>query len=72
VFVFPGDPHNAAETALPELPEFNSVRHKTIIPTSGGVDGINIKLIIRNPIDLSLTIRLKTFHGLRQPHSAGG
>jgi phenylpropionate dioxygenase-like ring-hydroxylating dioxygenase large terminal subunit len=30
VFVFPGDPENAARTALPELPEFNSPKHKTM------------------------------------------
>jgi phenylpropionate dioxygenase-like ring-hydroxylating dioxygenase large terminal subunit len=30
VFVFPGDPHKAAATALPELPEFDSARHKTM------------------------------------------
>src|SRR5262249_14296011 len=31
VFVFPGDPGVAATTALPELPEFNSRRHKTMM-----------------------------------------
>ena len=31
VFVFPGDPEQAATTALPELPEFDSVRHKTMV-----------------------------------------
>jgi renierapurpurin 18,18'-hydroxylase len=30
VFVFPGDPHKAATTALPELPEFDSTKHKTM------------------------------------------
>jgi renierapurpurin 18,18'-hydroxylase len=30
VFVFPGDPQKAATTALPELPEFDSARHKTM------------------------------------------
>ena len=30
VFVFPGDPRNALGTALPELPEFDSGRHKTM------------------------------------------
>ncbi len=30
VFVFPGDPQNAAGTALPELPEFDSPKHKTM------------------------------------------
>jgi renierapurpurin 18,18'-hydroxylase len=30
VFVFPGDPQQAATTALPELPEFDSARHKTM------------------------------------------
>lgn len=30
VFVFPGDAREAATTALPELPEFNSDRHKTM------------------------------------------
>ncbi len=30
VFVFPGDPRKAATTALPELPEFDSARHKTM------------------------------------------
>jgi renierapurpurin 18,18'-hydroxylase len=30
VFVFPGEPHNAATTALPELPEFDSARHRTM------------------------------------------
>ncbi|MGP3948598.1 Rieske 2Fe-2S domain-containing protein [Streptomyces sp. 7N604] len=30
VFVFPGDPEKAATTPLPELPEFDSVRHKTM------------------------------------------
>jgi phenylpropionate dioxygenase-like ring-hydroxylating dioxygenase large terminal subunit len=30
VFVFPGDPQKAATTALPELPEFNSAKHKTM------------------------------------------
>src|SRR5579859_2339031 len=30
VFVFPGDPERAAETALPELPEFDSAKHKTM------------------------------------------
>src|SRR5579862_3311697 len=30
VFVFPGDPQKAAELALPELPEFDSARHKTM------------------------------------------
>ena len=31
VFVFPGDPREAATMALPELPEFASVRHKTMM-----------------------------------------
>lgn len=30
VFVFPGDPQKAATTALPELPEFASAKHKTM------------------------------------------
>jgi phenylpropionate dioxygenase-like ring-hydroxylating dioxygenase large terminal subunit len=30
VFVFPGDPAQADRAALPELPEFNSVKHKTM------------------------------------------
>jgi phenylpropionate dioxygenase-like ring-hydroxylating dioxygenase large terminal subunit len=30
VFVFPGDPQNAAATALPVLPEFESAKHKTM------------------------------------------
>ncbi|MEV0375074.1 aromatic ring-hydroxylating dioxygenase subunit alpha [Streptomyces sp. NPDC050636] len=30
VFVFPGDPEKAAETPLPELPEFDSAKHKTM------------------------------------------
>jgi renierapurpurin 18,18'-hydroxylase len=30
VFVFPGDPQEAATTALPELPEFSSARHETM------------------------------------------
>jgi renierapurpurin 18,18'-hydroxylase len=30
VFVFPGDPPKAATTALPELPEFDSAKHKTM------------------------------------------
>ena len=30
VFVFPGDPAKAAATALPELPEFDSAKHKTM------------------------------------------
>ena len=30
VFVFPGDPQQAATTALPELPEFDSAQHKTM------------------------------------------
>jgi phenylpropionate dioxygenase-like ring-hydroxylating dioxygenase large terminal subunit len=30
VFVFPGDPQNAEATALPELPEFHSAKHKTM------------------------------------------
>jgi renierapurpurin 18,18'-hydroxylase len=30
VFVFPGDPRNADVTALPELPEFDSAKHKTM------------------------------------------
>jgi renierapurpurin 18,18'-hydroxylase len=30
VFVFPGDPRKAATTALPELPEFDSAKHKTM------------------------------------------
>jgi renierapurpurin 18,18'-hydroxylase len=30
VFVFPGDPQKAEETALPELPEFGSAAHKTM------------------------------------------
>jgi len=30
VFVFPGDPEKAATAALPELPEFDSARHKTM------------------------------------------
>ena len=30
VFVFPGDPQKAETTALPELPEFDSARHKTM------------------------------------------
>ena len=30
VFVFPGDPGKAAGTPLPELPEFDSERHKTM------------------------------------------
>jgi phenylpropionate dioxygenase-like ring-hydroxylating dioxygenase large terminal subunit len=30
VFVFPGDPQSAADVALPELPEFDSAKHKTM------------------------------------------
>jgi renierapurpurin 18,18'-hydroxylase len=30
VFVFPGDPQKAEVTALPELPEFDSAKHKTM------------------------------------------
>ena len=30
VFVFPGDPQKAATTAPPELPEFDSAKHKTM------------------------------------------
>lgn len=30
VFVFPGDPQKAEATALPELPEFDSARHRTM------------------------------------------
>jgi phenylpropionate dioxygenase-like ring-hydroxylating dioxygenase large terminal subunit len=30
VFVFPGDPEKAATTPLPDLPQFNSPRHKTM------------------------------------------
>jgi renierapurpurin 18,18'-hydroxylase len=30
VFVFPGDPDKAAATPLPQLPEFDSARHKTM------------------------------------------
>ena len=30
VFVFPGDPEKAATAAFPELPEFDSARHKTM------------------------------------------
>ncbi|TVZ06628.1 aromatic ring-hydroxylating dioxygenase subunit alpha [Trebonia kvetii] len=30
VFVFPGDPQNADKAALPELPEFDSAKHKTM------------------------------------------
>jgi renierapurpurin 18,18'-hydroxylase len=30
VFIFPGDPQQAAAIALPELPEFDSVKHKTM------------------------------------------
>jgi renierapurpurin 18,18'-hydroxylase len=30
VFVFPGDPDRAAATSLPQLPEFDSARHKTM------------------------------------------
>ncbi|MFI5754979.1 Rieske 2Fe-2S domain-containing protein [Streptomyces sp. NPDC051569] len=31
VFVFPGDPEKAATTPLPELPEFHSARHRTMV-----------------------------------------
>jgi phenylpropionate dioxygenase-like ring-hydroxylating dioxygenase large terminal subunit len=31
VFVFPGDPREAAAAALPELPEFDSAAHKTMV-----------------------------------------
>jgi len=30
VFIYPGDPQKAATTALPELPEFDSAKHKTM------------------------------------------
>ena len=30
IFVFPGDPEKAETTALPELPQFDSVRHRTM------------------------------------------
>jgi phenylpropionate dioxygenase-like ring-hydroxylating dioxygenase large terminal subunit len=30
VFVFPGDPENADKIPLPDLPEFNSAKHKTM------------------------------------------
>jgi phenylpropionate dioxygenase-like ring-hydroxylating dioxygenase large terminal subunit len=30
VFVFPGDPRDATGTALPQLPEFDSAKHKTM------------------------------------------
>lgn len=31
VFVFPGDPEKAATTPLPELPEYDSAKHKTMV-----------------------------------------
>jgi renierapurpurin 18,18'-hydroxylase len=47
VFVFPGDPHDAAETALPELPEFNSARHKTM--TFSRIVGCHYSIHAREP-----------------------
>jgi len=51
VFVFPGDPSKAAGTPLPELPEFDSERHKTM--TYSRTVGCHYSFMHENLLDMN-------------------
>ncbi len=69
VFVFPGDPHNAAETALPELPEFNSARHKTM--TFSRTVGCHYSFMHENLLDMNHQFLHRGVVGRIQPTLLG-
>ena len=51
VFVFPGDPDKAAATPLPQLPEFDSGRHKTM--TYSRTVGCHYSFLHENLLDMN-------------------
>jgi renierapurpurin 18,18'-hydroxylase len=51
VFVFPGDPQLAAEAAFPELPEFDSAKHKTM--TFSRTVGCHYSFMHENLLDMN-------------------
>jgi renierapurpurin 18,18'-hydroxylase len=51
VFVFPGDPQNADSAAFPELPEFDSAKHKTM--TFSRTVGCHYSFMHENLLDMN-------------------
>ncbi|HEY2285751.1 MAG TPA: aromatic ring-hydroxylating dioxygenase subunit alpha [Streptosporangiaceae bacterium] len=69
VFVFPGDPQKAATTALPELPEFDSARHKTM--TFSRTVGCHYSFMHENLLDMNHQFLHRGIVGKIQPALLG-
>jgi renierapurpurin 18,18'-hydroxylase len=69
VFVFPGDPQRAATTALPELPEFDSARHKTM--TFSRTVGCHYSFMHENLLDMNHQFLHRGILGKIQPTLLG-
>ncbi len=69
VFVFPGDPAKAAATALPDLPEFDSARHKTM--TFSRTVGCHYSFMHENLLDMNHQFLHRGILGKIQPKLLG-
>jgi renierapurpurin 18,18'-hydroxylase len=69
VFIFPGDPGRAADIPLPELPEFDSARHKTM--TYSRVVECHYSFLHENLLDMNHQFLHRGIVGRIQPQLAG-
>jgi renierapurpurin 18,18'-hydroxylase len=66
VFIFPGDPDRAAATSLPQLPEFDSERHKTM--TFSRTVACHYSFLHENLLDMNHQFLHRGVVGRIQPH----
>lgn len=69
VFVFPGDPAKATATALPELPEFHSPKHKTM--RFSRTVHCHYSFLHENLLDMNHQFLHRSVLGRIQPHLLG-
>ena len=69
VFIFPGDPGRAADIPLPELPEFDSARHKTM--TYSRVVECHYSFLHENLLDMNHQFLHRGIVGRIQPQLLG-
>jgi renierapurpurin 18,18'-hydroxylase len=69
VFVFPGDPGQAAATPLPRLPEFDSAGHKTM--TYSRTVACHYSFLHENLLDMNHQFLHRGIVGRIQPHLLG-